>query len=212
MITKYINDIKTKTSGMSKLQKLEYIITYYWYHILIIAIVLFLSVALLKNIFIPKTETEFTCVLVNQQIDFERDELLKQGFAEYSKLDLDSIVINSDYNFSYGDVQLEGVNESSYEKFFLKWGNNELDCIIMPESLYKYSKEMGGTYLNLNEFDTGDLPLYKDGTSYTAVLVNETAISEYMVSIQDEPLLLVFPSNSTHLDKCEQFLSYLQSL
>lgn len=212
MITKYINDIKTKTSGMSKLQKLEYIITYYWYHILIIAIIFLLSVMLLKNIFIPKPETEFTCVLVNQQIDFERDELLKQGFAEYSKLDLDSIVINSDYNFSYGDVQLEGVNESSYEKFFLKWGNNELDCIIMPESLYKYSKEMGGTYLNLNEFDTGDLPLYKDGTSYTAVLVNETAISEYMVSIQDEPLLLVFPSNSTHLDKCEQFLSYLQSL
>lgn len=212
MITKYINDIKTKTSGMSKLQKLEYIITYYWYHILIIAIVFLLSIMLLKNIFIPKTETEFTCVLVNQQIDFERDELLKQGFAEYSKLDLDSIVINSDYNFSYGYVQLEGVNESSYEKFFLKWGNNELDCIIMPESLYKYSKEMGGTYLNLNEFDTGDLPLYKDGTSYTAVLVNETAIGEYMVSIQDEPLLLVFPSNSTHLDKCEQFLSYLQSL
>lgn len=212
MITKYINDIKTKTSGMSKLQKLEYIITYYWYHILIIAIVFLLSIMLLKNIFIPKTETEFTCVLVNQQIDFERDELLKQGFAEYSKLDLDSIVINSDYNFSYGDVQLEGVNESSYEKFFLKWGNNELDCIIMPESLYKYSKEMGGTYLNLNEFYTGDLPLYKDGTSYTAVLVNETAIGEYMVSIQDEPLLLVFPSTSTHLDKCEQFLSYLQSL
>ena len=212
MITKYINDIKTKTSGMSKLQKLEYIITYYWYHILIIAIVFLLSIMLLKNIFIPKTETEFTCVLVNQQIDFERDELLKKGFAEYSKLDLDSIVINSDYNFSYGYVQLEGVNESSYEKFFLKWGNNELDCIIMPESLYKYSKEMGGTYLNLNEFDTGDLPLYKDGTSYTAVLVNETAIGEYMVSIQDEPLLLVFPSNSTHLDKCEQFLSYLQSL
>ena len=69
---------------------------------------------------------------------------MEKNFSKASGIDVNRMDINSDYNISYGDMHLEGINESSYEKFFLKWQNGELDAVILPESFYEYCKELGG--------------------------------------------------------------------
>ena len=60
-----LNDIREKTEGMSRQDKVSYILTYYWYHMLI-----FFSVLALIVIFIVHYATykkpEFTCVMVNR--------------------------------------------------------------------------------------------------------------------------------------------------
>ena len=125
-----LNDIREKTEGMSRQDKVSYILTYYWYHMLIIFSVLALIVIFIVH-YATYKKPEFTCVMVNQQIDTQRDNQMTEGFAKFSKMDPKRIEINSNYNFSYGDLKLADVNESSNEKFFLQWRNNELDAVIM---------------------------------------------------------------------------------
>lgn len=208
---KYIQDIKEKTKGMSKRDCLKYVVTYYWYHIFIIigaiALILFLLIR-----FFSKDNPAFTCVRVNQVWDDKLDDKLAEDFSKKSKLNQDEIAIDSDYNFSYGDVLLDGVNESSYDKFFLRWHNRELDAIIFPESCYEYCKEMGGTYRNLDEMEVGNLPLYEDDGIHTAVKIEETGWGQYLEKITEEELLLVFPTEGKHLEECQKFLSYLDNI
>lgn len=123
-----LNDIREKTEGMSRQDKVSYILTYYWYHMLIIFSVLALIVIFIVH-YATYKKPEFTCVMVNQQIDTQRDNQMTEGFAKFSKMDPKRIEINSNYNFSYGDLKLADVNESSNEKFFLQWRNNELDAL-----------------------------------------------------------------------------------
>lgn len=208
---RYIQDIKQKTRDMSHHERLEYFVSYYWYHALII-----FGIALLILFFvIPLREREkrpvFTCVRVNQKMDGVLDQKLAETFAKQAGLDSNRVVIDSDYNFSYGDVVLTGVNESSYEKFFLKWRNQELDGIIMPESCYAFCKEMGATYRNLREMETGSLPLYEDQGQVTAVRLEDTSWNRSLEDFEDELLLLVFPTEGKHPQECQNFLSYLES-
>ena len=46
MIKEWAEDIRSKTKNMSKEQRAEYVMTYYWYHILLGA--LFLGLALMS--------------------------------------------------------------------------------------------------------------------------------------------------------------------
>lgn len=119
-----LNDIKEKTEGMSRQDKISYILTYYWYHMLIIFSVLALIVIFVVH-YATYKKPEFTCIMVNQQIDTQRDNQMTDEFAKFSKMDPKRVEINSNYNFSYGDLNLPDVNESSNEKFFLQWRNNE---------------------------------------------------------------------------------------
>ncbi|MDO4340074.1 MAG: hypothetical protein Q4C91_18615 [Eubacteriales bacterium] len=208
----YVKEIQTKTAGMSKGDKISYIITYYWYHILGllagIGLVVFLiihSIAVLTG----AEHADFTCILVNQKIDDQRDNEIRQSFAASAGIDEKKIVVDSDYNISYGETKLEGVNESSYEKFFFKWRNEELDAVILQESFYEYIKELGGAYRDLDEFETGDLELYEDQGVHTAVLIEKTRIDDYLINETGEQLFLVFPQNGQHPSLCQAFLNYI---
>ena len=205
---RYMEQIRCNTQGMNRKQRLEYILTYYWYHILGIAATIFLILFFVIHFGFGMVKPEFTCVLINQDINYVRDEKLAETFSEYSGIELKRINVDSDYNLSYGNVRLEGVNESSYEKFFFKWRNNELDAVIMPESFYKYCKEMGGTYRNLGKMKTGNLPLYEDDGIYTAVRIQGTELEKYLVDGIEE-MLLVFPADGENQQECGEFLSYM---
>lgn len=152
----------------------------------------------------------FTCVLVNQEINFDRDGQMEEDFSEASGIDEARMDINSDYNISYGDVKLEGVNESSYEKFFFKWQNRELDAVIIPESFYEYCKEVDGTFKNLEEWNTEGFTLYEDSGDITAVEVEDTMLSGYLENETGEKLLLAFPDTGQHEDECRAFLDFIR--
>lgn len=210
---KYIQDICRQTAGMAFQQKLEYIITYYWYHMLGISLAVVLAVFLIVHFAVGEQEPYFSAVLINQPIDYRKDEEMETAFLAYLEGNDDRIVdISSDYNFSYGEVKLEGVNESSYEKFFFRLGGGELDAVILPESFYRHCLEMDVEFTDLSGMMTGNLPVYADKGKQTAVYVEETGLHEWLQSETGETLLLVFPASGTHREACQEFLDFLGAL
>ena len=203
MLKRWISDIREKTSEMGRREKLSYVMTYYWYHMLI-AVAVVALIVLFGSRFALKKEPEFTCVAVNQWMDAAWEKDIAEGFSKESGVEPDRIVVDSSYHFSYDDVKLENVNESSYEKFFLKWQNGELDAVILPESFYKHCIEMSGRFLEVDEMDTGGLELYEDRGKHTAVVLDTDS--------DGEALLLAFPSSGTHKETCSKFLSFMKKM
>ena len=143
--------IAKRMEGMSRKQKIDYIRRYYWYHILIALGVLGLVVLLIRHIFFPAPQVLFQCAVVNQPIDYLRDGRISKEYAAALNLKKGQIIFDSDYQISYGDVRLEGANESSYEKFFFNIAAGVLDAVIMPESFYMYAVEMGVVFEQTEE-------------------------------------------------------------
>lgn len=81
-LRRYQDDIREKTAGMNRKEKVSYVITYYWYHILIIISIIALIFFTVRFYVFGNHKPEFTCVLVNQEIDEERDAEIAQAFAK----------------------------------------------------------------------------------------------------------------------------------
>lgn len=206
---KYIREIRKNTAGMERGEKVEYILTYYWYHILGMAATVGLVLFLIIHFGFREDPPLFTCVMVNQEINYARDEEVEEDFSEYSGIDMERMEIDSDYNISYADVKLEGINESSYEKFFFKWQNEELDAVVMPESFYEYCKELGGKFQSLEEWNTEGFSMYEDEEN-AAVYVENTALTRYLENETGEKLLLTFPDTGHHEEECRMFLDFIR--
>lgn len=209
-----LKDIQDKTGQMDKDQKLEYIFTYYWYHILIAAIGLGIFVLLIYHIFFGEKPKEFTCVMVNQAIDYERDERLLEDFAADSGILAERISIDSNYVFSYVGKQLEGANESSYDKFFFGMGAGELNAAVIPESFYRYCMELEYEFVNIGDMLTkeqkelcqGEL-LGNDGV-YSGIYVEKMYLREYIQQDDDDPAILVFLQSRRDSGKNRAFLAF----
>lgn len=188
----YIAEIKEKTSGMSKKEVCIYVLEYYWYHILGIIATIALVLLFVTHYVSGNKKPVFTCVLVNQEMGMEEAQKIAKDFAISSGLPEKRVVISSDYTFSYGDVVLEGVNESSYEKFFFQWENQEIDAIVMPESFYIYIKEMGGMFREVDREITEEFETYIDNGVCTAIVFGKDSFTEKVSGRKDEKLLLAF--------------------
>lgn len=189
---KWITDIREKTRDMDREHTLEYIRNYYWYHILIGCIILGLIVLLVYHIGWGERKKEFSCVLVNQAVDYERDEKIAEDFGNFAGIDPGKILIDSDYHISYGDKKLEDVKESSYEKFFFNWSVEEIDAMIMAESFYEYCIGQGGEF-------TGE-----------KILVRGTFLEGLLKEEPDDPLVLVLPANAAHKDNGALFREFVK--
>lgn len=209
-LQRYLDDIRVKTAGMTAREKISYVFTYYWYHMLIMAAIIALILFAVRFYVFGNRRPEFTCVLVDQEINDGRDAEIVQAFAKENDLDPDLVTVDSDYVFSYGDVQLQGVNESSYDKFFLKWRNKELDAVILSESMYQYCREMRGEFRSLENMDTSGFETYTDGNEVTAVVLGKDEFMEAATGKTDEKLLLAFPDNGRHADLCDDFLQCIR--
>lgn len=206
---KYWRDIKEKTSDMSRREACSYILAYYWYHILIAASIAALVLLFGSHYAFGNRKPVFTCIIVNQEMDASRDQEMAQSFAEEAQLPEDRVVIDSGYNFSYGEFRLEGTNESSYEKFFFQWQNQEIDAVILSESFYLHCKEMGGRFQTLEESETGGFAPYMDDGQCTAVVLGSDSFTELVNGKKDEKLLLAFPSSGKHVEESRKFLKCL---
>lgn len=203
MLKKWILDIQEKTSEMNRIEKFSYVMTYYWYHMLIVVAVVALIV-LFGSRFALRKDPEFTCVVVNQRTNDAWEKSVEEQFSKELGISVDRVVVDSSYHFSYDDVKLEDVNESSYEKFFLKWQNGELDAVILPESFYQHCIRMSGRFLEVDKMDTGGMKIYEDDGKYTAVILEENC--------DGEKLLLAFPSSGKHEETCGEFLSFVKNM
>lgn len=216
MIKKWFEDIRTKTKDMSREQAAEYVMMYYWYHILLGAIALGLVILLIYHVGWGRNrKPDFSCVIVNQEVDFTRDAEMAEDFSAYSGIKAKKLSIDSDYLISYEDVQLPEANESSYEKFFFNWSSGVTDAMIMPESFYEYCRDLGGEFCDLREMIPGGEPaLEKEqfrqetGNEYRAMYVKGTALEKWLRMEEEDPLLLVFPIEMKHKESSAEFLKY----
>lgn len=212
------NDICKKTEGMDKEQKIEYIAAYYWYHILFFLIGIVVVIMLIRHLFFGPPPKMFTCVLVNQAIDFERDAVLTEDFALFSGIMEKQISIDSNYVFSYVGKQLEGTNESSYDKFFFRLGNGELDAAVIPESFYKYCMELEYKFADLEQILTREQLcgwqeqlLYEKGVC-NGIYVKDMLLMEYLDQEKDDPVVLVFFLNEDHEEADRAFFCFATSI
>lgn len=207
---KWIKDIKEKTSDMNKKEAFSYIVTYYWPHIVggisIIALILLFG----RHYLFGNVNPSFTCVMVNQRADTERDNRMAETYAKETGLRREEVVIDSDYHFSYADVHLEGVNESSYEKFFFQWQNGELDVAIISESFYEYCRQLGGEFRHIE--DAGSFETYMDAGICRAIVLGNDSFMEKVTGDANERLLLTFPETGDHKEAADEFLDYLLSV
>lgn len=211
---KMMEDIHKKTIQMDRRQRAEYILTYYWYHLLFVLLGAGLLILLVRHLFFGEPPKEFTCVLVGQMVDHERDEALAADFAEASGIPLEQIEIDSDYVFSYGDVRLEGVNESSCEKFFFRWGSGELDAVLMPESFYRYCRELEYEFADLGAMCTEEQQERYRGQfvetegRQEALYVEITRLMPYVRQTDEDRMVLVYLPESVHETAGRAFLEY----
>lgn len=205
MLKKWRDDILEKTSGMARKEKLSYILTYYWYHLLIGFSALFLFLLFTGHLLFGNKAPQFYCVMVNQLVTPDTVENMTEGFARKANLDVERTVIDSNYIFSYGDVTVKGANESTYEKFFLQWRNREIDAVILPESFYRFCREMGGSFLSLDPNQLEGFEGYMEQGACRGVVLGEDALT-------GEDLLLAFPDNGKHPQISQTFLQYMSDV
>lgn len=215
----WAEDIKTKTKNMNRDQKVEYVMTYYWYHILLAVLTAGLLILGIYHVSWGKRRTDFSLVIVNQDINSSRDEKIQEEYARFCGIPEKFVQADSDYMISYGDVKLEGINESSYEKFFFGWAAGVIDAVVMPESFYHYCKEQNGTYVALADLleeagiadgmldERPDIFLEDNGVR-TGIYVEKTCMSGYFMQNEDDPYVLVFPADMKHRQAAGKFLEY----
>lgn len=222
MFKKWIEDIRVKTKNMDRKGTIEYIAAYYWYHILTAAIVLVLISITVYHLAWGRQKKSFTLAIVNQQIDYERDERLLNQFSESSGIKSRKLSVDSDYLFSYGDIKLEGVNENSFEKFFLGWSSGFIDAAVIPESLYRYCISQDGVFTGLEEIcpdilqkdneerERREACLYIDDGKYTGIYIEKTKFAKDFIIDSSDPAILVFlENNNSHMAQCRKFIKFV---
>lgn len=154
-------------------------------------------------------------MLVNQQIDYARDEEIAEAFSDVSGMGIKKVAVDSDYQISYGDVELKDANESSYEKFFFNWMTGEVDAVVMPESFYEFCKEQGGIYTEIDEMlDKDELAaaegmIYEDSGKEVGIYVEETMLARKVRLSDGDPVVVVFPAESKHKKAGEKFARFV---
>lgn len=213
---KLLQRIKESTSGMTGWERAEYVLTYYWYHMLGIAAAAGILIFLAIHFAFPERPPAFSCALVNQRIDYQRDERLELAFIQAAELMEDFVVIDSDYHISYPGDRMEEANESSFDKFFLKWSGGELDAVVMSEDFLRYCVSVGGEFYSPEEIWEGqtdaEMELY-DADGVSGIRVYGTRLADYLEKskeeLEEENLLLVFPKEGTNKAECRKFLEFI---
>ena len=202
--------IKDNTKDMNRKETVQYIFTYYWYHMLGVLAVLALLIFLVVHFAFPEEKPFFKCALVNQKIDSDRDVVLSEEFATFSGLDAKRIVFDSDYVIFYKETEekQDAENESGFDKFFFQWSKGELDAVILTKDFLEYCTSVGGEYYSADELETKDLNLCEAGGT-KAIDLTGTKLESELDGTEKEDLVLVFPATGIHKEMCQKYIDFL---
>lgn len=199
MVKEWIRDIREKTENMGRDEKIRYIADYYWGHIALCCLIVFIAFLLVYNFTLGRHTVSLECAIVNTQTDDERDEKLERQIADTLGLKEQEVQVDSAYQVEVQDQKKTegGTDYSGYDKFFFELGNRELDIVVMPESLMQYCTELGE---ELNEIGS-------EGKTW--VYLKDTAIGNDVTENKGDPMVVVFPKNSRHEANASQLCESL---
>lgn len=204
---KILKDISLNTAEMTFKEKMQYIMTYYWYHILGVCLVIGLLVFIIVHFGFADRREEFSCAIINQSMDVDRDEKIA-SLAQKKFSDDEKVIVDSNYEFSYNGEKQEGINLTLFEKFFIKWGQGEINAVIADKDFLDYCISSGGSFYSIKEFDTGNLKLYnKDKVS--GIELSFTDIAGYITG-NAKKLVIAFPVEGANKKACQKFIDFVQ--
>lgn len=209
-----LQKIRENTRGMTRRERAEYVLTYYWYHMLGIAAAAGILIFSIVHFAFPEPSPVFSCAMVNLKIDYERDKELAEAFAAAAGLKPESVVIDSNYHISFTEER-SAQNESAFDKFFFKWAGRELDAVVMSEDFLRYCISVGGEFYSEQELTQGEENVkitWREVEGMSAVPVSETVLWDYLEKSEketEENLLLAFPGEGENKETCREFLEFI---
>ncbi len=192
---RWIREMKEKTATIDKEERVSYIAEYYWYHILLTFLAFFLLCLLVYHVTLGRQSIELTVSIVNEETDDERDETLSQLLAELTGIEAGEISVDSNYKVAYNATS--ETDYTGYDKFFFGWSQGELDVVVMPTSFLEYCIDLGGELRTINE-----------NGSVSIALAN-TIFATQIEDNEEDPLVVVFPSNGQHETAAESVMENL---
>ena len=204
---KILNDIAKNTAGMTKKDKMQYIMKYYWYHILGICAAIGLILFIIIHFGFADRRVEFSCAIVNQEIDTDRDEKVAM-LAQKKFSDKEKVIVDSNYQFKYRGEKQEGINTSLFEKFFIKWGQGEISAVIADKDFLEYCVSSGGKFYSIDDFDVKGLDIYNE-KKVSGIKLSSTGLTDY-IDDKDNELILAFPADGAEKKECQKFIDFVQ--
>lgn len=204
---KILKDISLNTDGMTFKEKIQYIMTYYWYHILGACLIVGLLIFIIVHFGFADKRKEFSCAIINQSMDVNRDEKLA-SLAQKKFSDKEKVVVDSNYEFSYNGEKQEGINLSLFEKFFIKWRQGEINVVIADKDFLDYCISSGGRFYSIKGVDTGDLKLYNKN-KVSGIELSSTDIARY-IGGNAKKLVIAFPVEGADKKACQKFIDFVQ--
>ena len=89
----WVHNIQKQMVNMTRKEKVEYLLTYYWHYMLGIVAFVSLGVLLIYHFCFNQKEVLYTCIMINQRIDYERDAYLGEALAGVLAIDKEKVVV-----------------------------------------------------------------------------------------------------------------------
>ncbi|MDO4804158.1 MAG: hypothetical protein Q4A32_04990 [Lachnospiraceae bacterium] len=125
-----IEEIKSNTQGMSRKERLGYIVTYYWLQIGGVIFAVFFLVYFLTHFLFGIKENWIYVTFTNVLTSDEGVNVLRKDYIEYAGYDLKekNVVFNSNSYFDAATVQ--GTNNNYFQVFAAMVEAGDLDAVI----------------------------------------------------------------------------------
>ena len=124
---------KEKLKDLSRREKLQYILEYYWLWILGIVLAVTLPLYIVYRAATSVKDYWFFIVYANTMKEIGNDSDLWKGYVEYTGYDTSQKMVNFNARCYFAPVSVSGTRNSYYESFVVYADTGELDAVTMEK-------------------------------------------------------------------------------
>jgi len=231
---KYESDMTFKEKRKEEISKLKAMpmkkrLSYFWEYykplmagVIAVIVIIASIVSIVKN---SAIEDVLTVAVINPNASDEETYTFVKGFKEYIELDEETqrVTLDTSLTLSYDESAVNEYTSSSLMKFVAVVAAQELDIMIMSETVYENNLSQS-TFMDLEEFLSEELyskvepylimgTIEADTTSraYAIDISNREKVTEGGGFFNNDKILLGVVSNTKRQEAVIQFIEYLFS-
>lgn len=217
-LKKHLKSEGEKLKNMSFGEKISYIVEYYKFYFLTIALVAFIVISLVVSIKQNDYNTYFSLYFIDNPITGEYEDYILTDYANRCGIDGVNDKIVLDTTLTLEVEQFGEYDTQSLYKLMALIGSASVDTIISNKSIASFCAA-SEIYYDLNELlsesflnEYSDLLYYvtlEDGSEIAAGIdISGLDIVKNCNIILEEPIVCV-AANAEHLDVCIDFINYI---
>ncbi|MCD8188898.1 MAG: hypothetical protein LUD78_01525 [Clostridiales bacterium] len=205
-----VQTLREHLSGMTAMEKFEYIVTYYWGRILLavgLVIVLVWGVRWVGNL---QNNTIFYVALMDSAYSQEEADALCEGFVDTLEGVGTHDIMRLDTSLIYLPEGQKGTQlYNSYLSKEIIMESSGLDVYLTPQEFYEENKDDEEMFLSLEEVLGEEYETYAEDILDGTALVLEDCLILQQDGANYEPIYLTVPSGAAHVDLIPAFIRYL---